>query len=216
MTEEIELKDIKESSPESILPLIFRRIKSMPRKTRYKLFVKSVIVVLCVAGLIAFSTILFHQFTSGNTVVNIKYEILYYNKIPGITICFLHGLSLEKMKLKYPKLLKELEQDFNRTVQNGTDDKKQDNDTFLAVKYVHSILWKFLSNSDYTIKELFDMSIPFSEIGASQFTVSGICRNPNDTFEECKNQDSDPIESMAFYDTRYIKCFTFFSHLNPR
>ena len=214
MEEVMELKDVNETTSQSVFPLTVRQIKSMPRKSKNKLIIDLVIVVLCVIGLIAFSTILFNQFNSGNTVVKINYEIYYYNKIPGITICFLHGLSLEKIRQKYPQLLQQLEENFNQTVEKDKSKPEDNNDALLAINYGHLVIDRFVYNSNYTIKELFDLSIPFREVALFNFSVKGICRAPNNTYKECDHYDSDPIETMVF--GKCIKCFTFFSHLNPR
>ena len=65
--------------------------------SRSRRIIRYLIIIFCVFGLVFQTTKLFLQYSSGQTVVNIKIEKNKYNRIQAITICYPIMVSMESM-----------------------------------------------------------------------------------------------------------------------
>lgn len=197
-----------------------RQYADMSSKERFKFFVKCLVVTACVCGLLFQLYMLFRQYYSGRTVVNVQIEITKFNKIPAFTVCYPHLISMDSAAQKHKQLLPLF--DRYKSLEFNSSESKDIAD---EIKEVYNNFTAEVVNLDLTIAELFDISIPFGFPILSNFsfleylipitiTVKGIryFRKTN-TMTDIVIEDKKPLESIVIGKDSF-KCFTFFHHLN--
>ena len=65
---------------------------------------KNIFAFVCLCGLVYQTVILYSEYMSGNTVVNIKVDRILNETIPAITVCFDAFASLERVSQLSPHL----------------------------------------------------------------------------------------------------------------
>ena len=212
MSEEIELKTNEMKNISSVFNK--NKFKSMPRKTRIKVLLKILIIIICVSSLIYYSTLLIHQYTRGQTVVNVKIETQKNNqKIPAFTLCYPQLLSMRKIAEKYSQLGPTYSS-YLSNIQNSSELSPDPESNWTRFK-------KVISTNKPTVTEMFNLSIPWEEEKEGLnthypvlITVYGYHHFRNGTSLESQINDTSPVESVALEQKgRMKKCFTFFSHL---
>ncbi|CAG2172834.1 unnamed protein product, partial [Oppiella nova] len=145
--------------------------------------------------------------------------------IPAITICYPTFLSMELMAMKYPELQPTYDE-YLGLVEN-IPDTQFTNKTFMNIlfhKYYGVFAAKFNSAYSMSLESIHDISIPFKQFRDDKnelnypvdITVKGVQYDENG-YGKTVLKDMDPIESYSFGKWREgTKCFTFFSHLNPK
>ena len=193
-----------------------RRMSEMSSKQRLKVALRLLIIFVCVFGLVFQTSQLVYQYTRGQTVVNINFETIKYNRIPAITLCYPQFLSFERVRQKVPGFESRLNET-KEQLKNVTESKDR-------VQGLSDFVTDFVENLEFSVKELFELSIPFelttnsssnSSSKPIEIKVKGIRLNKNGSLNEFEIEDREPIESIVFSNGRQgFKCFTFFHHLN--
>ena len=209
MTQNIEMNE------KTTEPTLKRGFSLSQLSSRTRRIIRYSLIVLCVLGLALQTTELFSQYLNRETVVNIKVEKNKYNSIPAITICYPKMLSMEKTAQKYPEL-KPLFDEYKKRMENVSENDYK-NETF--VKEMNNLYDDKFSEFAFkksTIKELFELSIPFLTQGEGISTqVAGMRLYSNGSLEDVRVDDTNPVPSIAINEYGFcVKCFTFFSHLN--
>jgi len=87
-------------------------------------FCQLLVTLICVMGLTYQTSQLCLQYTSGQTVVNMKVEKIGYSQLPAITFCYPFFVSMEKLANIYPELKNDFEA-YIKTMRNLKSDIKQ-------------------------------------------------------------------------------------------
>ena len=178
---------------------------------------KNIFAFVCLCGLVYQTVILYSEYMSGNTVVNIKVDRILNETIPAITVCFDAFASLEMVSQLSPHLA------------NLSIDYMNERDRFLnnrsigrakAVHYRNVLeieLNKLFDNM--TVWKFYDeITIQFNKHFEVQLHGhSMIKENYPDLFHGFDSiiLKGAPIESFGEIHDRY-KCFTFFSALQKQ
>ena len=196
---------------------------------RKKLCVQIIFFTLCALGLIKQTIDLVQQYTSGQTVVSIKYQVNAFNKVPGLTICFVSGLSMERVANRFEEAKLAYEQ-YKIIRDNMTVDDYNDSS---IIKKLFDLYEENFVNLIYSsgigVSDLVNLTIPFDlneqfkeeEIDYPIYvSLSGSVLHDNGTIENVILEMSKdnfemftPIETIS-NNVGISKCFTFFSHLD--
>lgn len=200
----------------------------------------TLLIVMCAIGLVYQTLDLVFQYWNQKIVVNIEYEDNAVDSIPGITICYLNGLSLEKMAQRFAEYKKVYDQYLKLAPDLTLKDLDSSNAT------VRDIMTELITGDAMmdihrnVIAQLFNLTIAFdynermSETTQYKYPIwmeiSGYHLNENNSYTNFAINMSNetmslftPLETIILDEevlsdvnlNKYTKkCFTFFSHLN--
>lgn len=188
-------------------------------KVTFKQVFQAVMIVVCATGLLVQCLDLIRQYSTGQTVVSIKYEDSKYIQIPGITVCYPEAISMEKLIEKFPQFKEVYDKYVNILEHMSAADTKNETlqDTLLDI-YKFNVTHKFYKRMHIPAVQLYDLTFGANDVLPdlnTRVSLHGLVKFLNGSVISLQITDPNPIESIVFSDiTQWNKCFTFFSHLN--
>ena len=170
--------------------------------------------MFCAVGLIYSTTELILQYRSGQTVVDVRYDIRSFDKIPGITVCYPVAISMDRVAKRFPSQKMKMFEEYVNRFKSGEDLQK-----VLILENFMNFLTIIIprSGENLTLNEIFNLTIPFDlqpdDTYPIEVIVTGIHRIGDGPINSSKLVDKSPVESVFFKQLGiWEKCFTFFSH----
>ena len=189
-------------------------------KKNVKRFFQSFFMVASLFGFIYQVSIIYDQYMSGRTIINLEIGKKTDKSMPAITICF-HGLFSMERVAKYDPEFREK----NKTYWDIIVSKKYSSEEKLVITYqfyestFQNYINENLKTKGLNMNELFDkMSLKYSALTGEKMIQFSIHGN-NDNIYSDKEFENDPVETISIFqeeqDIEYIscrKCLTFFSY----
>ena len=186
----------------------------------FRVIVRLILNLICLAGLIYQTNILLTDFMSRATVVSIRVGPQIFDSLPGITICTEDFIGFGKLWQNYP--------DFRESYQNKTKELKKSNvkeaqKIDKIIEFYRHYIGNSINYTDIPAYNLIkNLTTNHKEIYFKLFVVGYVQhldgRAPN-YINSYENPDYLPfsadyyIESYSFLTDYGKKCFTYFSHL---
>ncbi|CAG2107824.1 unnamed protein product [Medioppia subpectinata] len=218
----------KQPNPNSIRYQLRKKWQSMTIRKKRRLIIKIILFIVCLSLLTYHSLLLFAQYFSGKTVVNIILERIRPDPMPAITICYPYGLRMDGMARRFPELRDQWLH--YKRLMDSINEYDYKNETLKEhLIDIYENFTKFYDKQNLPLDYMFDsdVSIPFD-----LWKDSGINDDGNHTqrsyliritlygvknHQVMRHMEVNPIVSVVAEEPGHIrKCFTFFSELNPK
>ena len=195
-------------------------------KIKFKKIFCVISSIVCVSGLLFQSSQLFSQYMSGKSVVNIEVKRELYANLPAITICYPEIVSME-LAANYSDIYRHYYEKYKQIFELAKTNSKLYG---LFEKNMTSLFKGFKSRlNNEEMDQLFrivtnNISLPYKQGNNSFINISmkgGLYKTERNYSilkkkmysNSSYNYNDDPIETYNI--KKRVKCFTFFSFLNP-